>query len=562
MLASGWLSTRIHSILTDVGFALHALSASLGDEASAPASALRSAGYELMRLCLPSLDARAELCASMWAELEEAAECPEGLGEMRAQAGAWRVIRGVLVEASGAVPSLDDAEELMRDPVVNALGFTYERAAIEAWLRNHDTDPETRQRLPNKDLAPNWTVKGLIRDWLEETGRTYEDWRNLDELEGMDEQADGLDEHDEQEAAVEAREPRARPHPRLLEYVTLAPGPRLPLDARRGPLARGQYGIVIAARDCKDVQQVRSLHKPFKAWWYNPAALVRLDPSAVPPHRRLILPPQRPGSAVPVTHFTAQEGMLVRRGYDWLDPADRNGLGDETGVLLSADPGARNHRVLWAGGAVECYRTGHGNHFELQHLQVAHPGCGVPVCAAHPVVPGSGVVLGAGERDGRVSSDLGSLELPDGGAGRASGWVAARWADGQRTHHLTADPEGGHELHHCPREGEPVTVYTAQAELRVTRGRDWRWDDADGCGREGRLVRPLGLGGDFVWWEVAMYEADPVNGHVSLGTPMVLAESGGGAPDGALRPGKPGVVAETLGVRVKVLHVPTGVECW
>ncbi len=29
----------------------------------------------------------------------------------------------------------------MTDPVVNALGHTYERAAIEAWLAKHDTGP-------------------------------------------------------------------------------------------------------------------------------------------------------------------------------------------------------------------------------------------------------------------------------------------------------------------------------------------------------------------------------------------------------------------------------------
>lgn len=32
--------------------------------------------------------------------------------------------------------------ELMRDPVIAADGHTYDREAIEMWLRNHDTSPK------------------------------------------------------------------------------------------------------------------------------------------------------------------------------------------------------------------------------------------------------------------------------------------------------------------------------------------------------------------------------------------------------------------------------------
>ena len=43
--------------------------------------------------------------------------------------------------------------ELMTDPVFTMDGQTYERAAIEAWLRNHDTSPATGKPLPSKMLV-------------------------------------------------------------------------------------------------------------------------------------------------------------------------------------------------------------------------------------------------------------------------------------------------------------------------------------------------------------------------------------------------------------------------
>jgi hypothetical protein len=50
----------------------------------------------------------------------------------------------------------------MRDPVVAADGNTYEREAIEAWLRTHDTSPMTNQQLPHKALVPNLALRSSI----------------------------------------------------------------------------------------------------------------------------------------------------------------------------------------------------------------------------------------------------------------------------------------------------------------------------------------------------------------------------------------------------------------
>ncbi len=51
---------------------------------------------------------------------------------------------------------------VMRDPVLAACGHTFERAAIEAWLKDHDTSPQTGEVLPSKDLIANYTLRSLI----------------------------------------------------------------------------------------------------------------------------------------------------------------------------------------------------------------------------------------------------------------------------------------------------------------------------------------------------------------------------------------------------------------
>ena len=70
-------------------------------------------------------------------------------------------------------PALPDAFlcplplEPMQDPVVTCDGQTYERGAIEQWLRQSSTSPLTGQQLPHLGLAPNVVLRGLIREVLE-----------------------------------------------------------------------------------------------------------------------------------------------------------------------------------------------------------------------------------------------------------------------------------------------------------------------------------------------------------------------------------------------------------
>ena len=58
-------------------------------------------------------------------------------------------------------------QELMTDPVFTMDGQTYERTAIEAWLKTHDTAPATGKRLPSKKLVDNLSARGMVRELLE-----------------------------------------------------------------------------------------------------------------------------------------------------------------------------------------------------------------------------------------------------------------------------------------------------------------------------------------------------------------------------------------------------------
>lgn len=53
-------------------------------------------------------------------------------------------------------------QELLKDPVITEAGIIYERAAIELWLKDHDTDPYTRMVLVKKTLIPVIAFKSLI----------------------------------------------------------------------------------------------------------------------------------------------------------------------------------------------------------------------------------------------------------------------------------------------------------------------------------------------------------------------------------------------------------------
>lgn len=61
--------------------------------------------------------------------------------------------------------------ELMRDPVVASDGHTYEKAAIEKWLKNHKISPRSGEPMDSLTI-PNINIKKLIQDIINEVCST------------------------------------------------------------------------------------------------------------------------------------------------------------------------------------------------------------------------------------------------------------------------------------------------------------------------------------------------------------------------------------------------------
>ena len=60
--------------------------------------------------------------------------------------------------------------EIMRNPVINSVGQTYDRANIQQWIsRGNRTDPNTRQEITTT-LIPNFSIKSLINSYIPQLG--------------------------------------------------------------------------------------------------------------------------------------------------------------------------------------------------------------------------------------------------------------------------------------------------------------------------------------------------------------------------------------------------------
>ena len=59
--------------------------------------------------------------------------------------------------------------QTMSDPVIDNDGHTYEREAIEQWVRIHGTSPITRRPMSVDELRPNRAVLDAISELREET---------------------------------------------------------------------------------------------------------------------------------------------------------------------------------------------------------------------------------------------------------------------------------------------------------------------------------------------------------------------------------------------------------
>lgn len=77
------------------------------------------------------------------------------------------LVRGKRLRDEFACPI---TRELMRDPVIAADGNTYDREAIEMWLKNHDTSPKRNERMEHLNVVTNLNLKRLIADLISEGG--------------------------------------------------------------------------------------------------------------------------------------------------------------------------------------------------------------------------------------------------------------------------------------------------------------------------------------------------------------------------------------------------------
>jgi hypothetical protein len=93
------------------------------------------------------------------------------------QDSGYRALLTIGVSAGGAAPGANPPAippefvcpitgDIMRDPVLTSDGFTFERRAIEAWLRLNNRSPMTNLPLPNRGVLPNIALRQLIEDFL------------------------------------------------------------------------------------------------------------------------------------------------------------------------------------------------------------------------------------------------------------------------------------------------------------------------------------------------------------------------------------------------------------
>lgn len=57
-------------------------------------------------------------------------------------------------------------QAVMVDPVIAADGHTYEKAAMQKWLQQHQTSPVTGNTLKHVRLVPNIVIRSVIQQQL------------------------------------------------------------------------------------------------------------------------------------------------------------------------------------------------------------------------------------------------------------------------------------------------------------------------------------------------------------------------------------------------------------
>ena len=121
--------------------------------------------------------AREQIGASEFCQLNdddlEKLHIPLGHRKRLLSASEKMASQGGTITTEDAVPNefyCPITTELMIDPVMASDGFSYEREAIESWLRLKQISPMTNEQLKNKELLPNRQLKKLIDDYRDKHG--------------------------------------------------------------------------------------------------------------------------------------------------------------------------------------------------------------------------------------------------------------------------------------------------------------------------------------------------------------------------------------------------------
>ena len=76
-------------------------------------------------------------------------------------------------ECPHPLPRLSSPQELFTDPVIlSQTGYTYDRVAIERWLRQKSppTDPSSNVELYSTQTVPNWALRDAANEWCAANG--------------------------------------------------------------------------------------------------------------------------------------------------------------------------------------------------------------------------------------------------------------------------------------------------------------------------------------------------------------------------------------------------------
>ena len=56
-------------------------------------------------------------------------------------------------------------QAVMEEPMIAADGHTYERSALQQWLKQHSTSPVTGSSLAHHQMVPNLVIKTIAIQW-------------------------------------------------------------------------------------------------------------------------------------------------------------------------------------------------------------------------------------------------------------------------------------------------------------------------------------------------------------------------------------------------------------